>query len=121
MNLKLRDEDRRAVDLLLDRAVTGQGVRPPAAGNGDGNGNGHGNGNGYHGSTFTTVSGDVHARLPAVQKVLHMLDLLPADEPPRDLVARTLDRVGEAAASHPSALRAPQSSVGTGGMQQPHA
>ena len=117
MNVKLRDEDRRAVDLLLDRAATGQGVRPPAAGNGDGNGNGHAR---TLASAFAAVNTDVHSRLPAVQKVLQILDMLPAEEPPRDLVARTLHRVDAATANHPSALRVPQPAVGTG-MQQPHA
>ena len=73
MTVRLRDEDRRAVDLLLDRAVAGPGNRPAGAGNGNGNGNGN-----SHGHGFSAVAGDVQARLPGVQKVLHMLDMLPA-------------------------------------------
>ena len=119
MTVKLRDEDRRAVDLLLDRAAAGQGVRPPAAGNGNGNGNGNGHGH-AHASAFAPVSSDVQSRLPAVQKVLQILDMLPAEEPPRDLVGRTLSRLDQAASSHPSALRPPQPAVGMG-AQQPHA
>jgi hypothetical protein len=41
-----------------------------------------------------------------VQRVLNMLDLLPADEPPADLVARTMARIdarGVAAPLHPAA------------------
>jgi hypothetical protein len=118
MNSRLRDEDRRAVDLLLDRAAAGQGVKSPAAGNGDGNGNGNGRGHGQP-AGFATASGDVASRLPAVQKVLQLLDLLADDEPPRDLLTRTLDRVAAASANHPSALRPPAPSVDAG--MRPHA
>ena len=68
---RLRDEDRLAVDLLLDRAAN--------AGNGS--------------AGFTPVHGAVHERLTAVESVLHGLDLLPVDEPPADLMARTMRRV----------------------------
>jgi hypothetical protein len=119
MSVRLRDEDRRAVDLLLDRAASGQGVRPPAAGNGHGLGNGNGNGQ-MHATGFSPVSGDVQAGLPGVQKVLQVLDMLPAEEPPADLLARTLNRLDAELAGHPSALRAPQPAAG-GVMQQPHA
>ena len=112
MTLRLRDEDRRAVDLLLDRAATGSGVSPGGAGNG--------NGNGHHGASFTQVSGDVQTRLPAVQKVLQMLDMLPAGEPPQDLLARTMRQLDAAKADHPSTLRAPQPVLGPT-MHQPHA
>jgi hypothetical protein len=90
MTLQLRDADRRAVDLLLDRAATGTGVNP----------NGAGNGNGHHGASFSQVSGDVQTRLPAAQKVLQMLDMLPAEEPPQDLLARTLRQLDAARANH---------------------
>ena len=65
------------------------------------------------------MSGDVAARLPAVQKVLQMLDVLPSEEPPRDLLARTMDRVAAAAAGHPSALRPPAPAINPG--MHPHA
>ena len=116
MTVRLRDEDRRAVDLLLDRAASGQGVRPPVAGNGHGSGNG----NGAHAAGFAPVSSDGHAALPGVQKVLAMLDMLPPEDPPQDLLARTLTRVDAELAAHPSVLRPLQPSAGTG-MQQPHA
>jgi hypothetical protein len=119
MSVRLRDEDRRAVDLLLDRAASGQGVRAPAAGNGHGFGNGNGNGH-IHAAGFSPVSGNVQAGLPGVQKVLQVLDMLPAEEPPQDLLARTLNRLDAELARHPSVLRPPQSSAG-GAMQQPHA
>jgi len=114
MTARLRDEDRRAVDLLLDRAASGTGAQPTRAGNG--NGNGHGKKRGH--AAFSPVSRDVQARLPAVQNVLQMLDMLPVDEPPHDLVVRTLRRVDSEMVNHPSALRAPQPGPG---MQQPHA
>ena len=97
---------------MLDRAASGSGNHPAGAGNGNGN-NGHGHG-------FSAVAGDVQARLPGVQKVLHMLDMLPAEEPPQDLLSRTLRRLDAEMASHPSALRPPQPALGTP-MQQPHA
>jgi hypothetical protein len=112
MTLRLRDEDRRAVDLLLDRAATGSG----APSNGAGNGNGHG----HQGASFSPVSGDVQSRLPAVQKVLQMLDMLPAEEPPADLLGITLRRLDADKANHPSNLRAPQPAMGTT-LHQPHA
>jgi hypothetical protein len=104
--------------LLLDRAASGPGVRPPAAGNGHGSGNGSGNGS--HAAGFAPVSGDGHAGLPGVQKVLSMLDMLPDEDPPQDLLARTLTRVDAEMAAHPSVLRPLQPSPGNG-MQQPHA
>ena len=116
MNVRLRDEDRRAVDLLLDRAATGSGVHPIGAGNG--NGNGHGNG--HSGTAFTAVDSGVQARLPGVQSVLQVLDMMPAEEPPQDLLGRTLRRLESEIANHPSTLRAPQPSLGTP-MHQPHA
>ena len=86
MTKRLGDSDRRAVDLLLDQAVDGGG---------DGNG-------GYV----------VHAQpalgpgVPGVQRVLSLLDLLPEEEPPADLIARTMARIegrGSAAPIHPAA------------------
>jgi hypothetical protein len=84
MTKRLGDSDRRAVDLLLDQAV-------------DGDGNG-----GYV----------VHAQpalgpgVPGVQRVLSLLDLLPEEEPPADLITRTMARIegrGSAAPIHPAA------------------
>jgi len=120
MTARRRDEDRRAVDLLLDRASVGSGANPTVAGNGNGKGNGNSHGNGHSPARFTPVSGDVQQRLPAVQNILQMLDMLRADEPPQDLLARTLRRLDSEMANHPSALRAPQPALGSE-MQQPHA
>jgi hypothetical protein len=117
MTVRLRDEDRRAVDLLLDRAASGQGAGHPVAGNGHGSGNG--NGNGSHATGFAPVGSDSHAGLPGVQKVLAMLEMLPAEDPPQDLLARTLTRVDAELAAHPSVLRPLQPSAASG--MQPHA
>jgi hypothetical protein len=101
---RLRDEDRLAVDLLLDRAAS-------SAGNSTGNGNGH--------SGFTPVNRTGPEQVGRVEAVLRVLDMMPADEPPADLVARTVRRVESESARHdPAALRPPQPSM-TGMM--PHA
>ena len=104
---KLRDEDRLAVDLLLDRAVVSSG----------GNGSANGNGSGHAG--YTPVHGAAPEQVARVEAVLRMLELMPADEPPADLMSRTLRRVETEAAQHdPSVLRPPQPAVS--GMM-PHA
>ena len=108
---------------MLDRAAIGSGANPTAAGNGNGKGNGkghHPSASGHTPAGFSPVGGDLQQRLPAVQNLLQMLDMLPADEPPHDLVGRTLRRVDTEMANHPSALRAPQPPPGSG-MHQPHA
>jgi hypothetical protein len=114
MTLRLRNEDRRAVDLLLDRAATGSGTHATGAGNGSANSR-------HPAASFTPVSGGVQARLPAVQKVLQVLDMLPAEEPPQDLLGRTLRRLDAEQAKHPSTLRPPQPALGGTTMHQPHA
>jgi hypothetical protein len=100
---KLRDEDRLAVDLLLDRALSG------SAGNG-----------GQKQSGYTPVNHAVPEQVGRVGAVLRVLDLMPAEEPPADLLARTIRRVEAESAQHdPSALRPPQPIVPH--MQMPHA
>jgi len=70
MKPKLKDEDRRALDLLLDRSPTAAGRTAPV---------------------FAAADAGVRERLPRVQKVLHLLDALPVEEPSQDLVARTME------------------------------
>jgi hypothetical protein len=97
MTPRLRDEDRLAVDLLLDRAAAS------SAG----------------GAGFTQVHGGASEQVAKVQALLQVLDLMPADEPPTDLLARTMRRVEDAAAAHdPSVLRPAQPASG---IQMPHA
>jgi len=73
MNRKLSDEDRRAVDLLLDHGVTSGGI--------------------------TRVASAVpQRRLAAAERVLKLIGQMPADEPSIDLVATTMDRVDRATA-----------------------
>jgi len=79
MNMKLREADARAVDLLLDRAASAQG-------------------NGGSGGMFTTMLATSHAgvsneQVSAVEKVLHLLDAMPVQDPAGDLLARTLSRI----------------------------
>src|SRR5688572_23247191 len=76
MTKRLGESDRRAVDLLLDRST--------GAGNGDGNDNG-----GYvaHAPPATEPG------IQSVERILSLLDLMPADEPAADLMTRTLARI----------------------------
>ena len=76
MTRKLNEADRAAVDMLFDRIN--------AASNG-GNGNGD--------SVYAAAGAVSEERLAAVQKVLSLLDEVPAMEPPADLAVRTLQRV----------------------------
>lgn len=75
------------------------------AGNGSGNGSGH--------TGFTPVNGAVQERLVVVEKVLHVLDLLSAEEPPADLMARTMRRLEAESTRDPAALRPPELDPGT--------
>ncbi len=87
MDLTLREEDRRAVDLILDRAAT-------VGGNGNG-------GNG--GSTgFAAADASLGERVARVHKLVHLLDAMPQFDPPADLVERTL-RLVESASGMPAA------------------
>jgi hypothetical protein len=74
---KLHDEDRRAVDLLLDHAsqdLHGHGQVKPAP----------------------LTASVPPPRLTAARRTLALLDAMPELEPPADLVARTLARVERA-------------------------
>jgi hypothetical protein len=85
MNVTLREEDAVVVDLLLDGS-------PVATTRADGNGGG---------PVFVPpadgVSGD---RVRAAERVLGALNWLPAEEPPNDLVSRTVLRVEEFGRRH---------------------
>ncbi|HZL33718.1 MAG TPA: hypothetical protein VFC78_00325 [Tepidisphaeraceae bacterium] len=80
MKIKLRDEDRRAIDLLLDRSAAAAGKATGA-------------------SVFAVADAAVNARVAPIQKILHLLDAMPAEEPSRNLLARTLRHI-ERASGH---------------------
>lgn len=80
--MRLRQEDRKAVDLLLDRA-------PVAA-----KGNGHGIGQ----AVYAGADGAIRERVAKVETLLHVLDTWPAPEPPRDLIEQTLELIEDPAA-----------------------
>src|SRR5688572_22714618 len=71
---KLSDDDGRAVDMLLDTSGTSNG-----------------NGNGGH--AFKAAPAPFRERLETVESILNLLKELPTTEPPRNLVAKTLQRV----------------------------
>jgi len=85
--VKLSNEDHRAIDLLLER-----GAAASASVTGAGMSSGDGMSSGYlsHAAPVNPNS------LRAVQQVFDLLNLLPPEEPPADLVQRTLDRVDRA-------------------------
>lgn len=105
MNVTLGKEDRRAVDLLLDRSAR-------AAGNG-------GNGNGKGHTVYASADPTLGQRVARAQRLLQLLDLLPAGDPPADLVPRTLQFVEEFA-NRPALMR-PQVPHLIDTHQQPHA
>jgi len=71
MNLTLQEEDRRAVDLLLDgAAAVGSGIGNPIA--------------------YAVTDASLGARVARTQKLVQLLDALPQIEPPADLLDRTL-------------------------------
>ena len=72
MNLTLREEDRRAVDLLLDRSAIATGHRDGPS------------------SVYATADPSLGERVARAQQLLQLLDSLPAPEPSGDLVARTV-------------------------------
>jgi hypothetical protein len=83
MTRKLSDDDRKAVDLLLDQQLS-----PDAMGGGR--------------AGFAPPSTDaLRARLRNLQTVLGVLSALPAEEPSSDLVARTMSRIEGSTATAP--------------------
>jgi hypothetical protein len=86
MSMTLRISDARAVDLILDRAAVAQGTSGTMLFAGD-----------------PGVSGE---QVAAVERVLHLLDALPAGEPPHDLLRRTLSRVESGMPAQPQPHRA---------------
>lgn len=88
MAKSLNDQDRRAIDLLLDSAARSS--------TGRGNGNGNGGSNGGTPQHHSVGSG---SRVSAAERVLSLLDALPVEEPSADLVERTLRRIARQSGS----------------------
>jgi hypothetical protein len=81
MTRKLNDADRAAVDLVFERILSA------AEGRGS-------NGNGQGDERVVMIAQPVsEPRLGAVQRILDVLESMPAPEPPADLATRTLQRV----------------------------
>ena len=95
MNLTLREEDRRAVDLILDGAAS-------VGGNGIGGGNGNGSPTG-----FAVADATLGERVARVHKLVHLLDAMPQFDPPADLVERTLEFVDRASSRAGTELHVP--------------
>src|SRR5438046_3310577 len=97
MAKRLGKEDRRAVDLLLERA-DGVGSSTPAV----------------EQLFAAPVQANFERRLDAVENILTLLELMPAPEPSADLVNRTMRRIEEADTApraHAQAARAARPAV----------
>lgn len=92
MNAKLSDDDRRAVDLLLDARFAS-----PTAG-----------GNGAHAGVFAGASSNFSDRVRSVEQLLQLLDAQPSGDPPQGLSLRTLRRIEELVAAEQAGLPAHQ-------------
>jgi len=98
MTKRLSEEDRNAVDLLLDRTLIGA----------DGNG----------GSFVSHAMTAPQARLEAVGSVLKVLEAIPAPEPSADLIERTMQRIAAGAVRVPSG---PARAAAMSDASRPHA
>jgi len=89
MSKRLSADDRHAIDLILERP-DGQGNTPLVE------------------MVFARpVKAKFEERLDKVETILTVLSAMPAEEPPMDLVSKTLQRIEEAELS-PRAMRAPK-------------
>jgi hypothetical protein len=95
MSLRLSDDDRRAIDMLLD-----EGISPTTSTNG--------HSGGHAGFASTTVDA-MRARLNKAGDLLAMLNHLPSTEPPSDLVARTLRMIEQSGRGETDATVLPPS------------
>jgi hypothetical protein len=86
MGVKLRNDDRRAIDLMLDNG------HAAAAGTGS---NLSSTVDGMNVGYLSNASPISQDSVQAVQTVLSLLSLLPVEEPPVGLVERTLARIDE--------------------------
>jgi hypothetical protein len=109
MSATLSDDDRRAVDLLLNR----EGTRS----NGTGDDNGDGGGGGGQAVTANT-DGQFHERISRAERLLSLLSQMPASDPPQDLVSKTLRRIEEMAPRAASSMPVGQTTA-TGTANRP--
>lgn len=72
MPKQLKPEDRRAVDLVLDRESIGTSAM------------------------YASVTNGMGERIERVEKIIHLLDHMEVDEPPADLTRRTLEHIQQA-------------------------
>lgn len=77
--MRLTNDDRCAVDLILERSSESHS----------------------QGCFSRAPSATLEERLGRVEKILHILDSLPAEDPPADLVSRTVDRCEHAVEHRP--------------------
>ncbi len=99
--MKLNENDARAVDMLLDGLPVGSAG---TADRRDGTPTGAAGAAGAT-SAVNAMSDDLANRITKVDDMLRLLDYLPADEPPANLVQKTLRRIEESrgvAESHPA-------------------
>jgi len=92
MSMRLKSEDRQAIDLLLERP------------------DGHGDTPSVNQIFAKPVKGRMEKRLDSVERVLDLLETMPAMDPPADLLSRTLRRVEEASLEPTGALT-PQQTI----------
>lgn len=81
MPKQLKPEDQRAVDLVMDRESVGTGAM------------------------YASVTNGMGERIERVEKIMHLLDQMPVDEPPADLTRRTLEHIQQAKADLPHRTR----------------
>jgi hypothetical protein len=83
MSITMRDEDRQAVDLVLDRSVSAMGK----------------------GLRYSAVDSRIRERVSHVENVLSIYSNLEAGDPPRDLASRTIRFIEQSAGIDLSAAR----------------
>jgi hypothetical protein len=96
MSRQLQAEDARIVDMLLDSGNFATDASVPQA--------------------FSHTPEMFNNRFVKVEKVLRLLDEMPAMDPPANLIARTFDRIDQANQHHHE-----MPSAGTGREQRPTA
>lgn len=121
--MKLNENDARAVDMLLNGLPVGSAAG--VADRRDGTSTGAAGAAGAT-SAVNAMSDDLANRVTKVDDMLRLLDYLPADEPPANLVQKTLRRIEESrsvADAHPAvgAGARPGTTIGQGLHRSPDA